>query len=259
MTFRPLERDARFAPGWGSAAAPAPPEPGFSSLWESGLASASANDREEPGPEGAPGPPPRPAPPKEPVAPPPVVVAAAPDEAPGPAPLAANSAPPPPSREEVLAPLRAELEAERARARAMLGELQALREALIEAARRDMAEAVWAVLHRVLLAEVRTDRGLVERIVESIADDLTREEHVVLRVGPRDYAWLSPREDDLARRTGVRRMKVEADRSLDAGGCVLDASFGRIDASIRTQLEAYRVEIDRFKALEIAPMGQDDA
>lgn len=164
---------------------------------------------------------------------------------------------PPPSPEEILAPLRAEIEEERARCRALLEQLQAMRQQLIAAARRDMVEAIWTVVTRVLLAEVRADRGLVERIVDAVCDELSREDHVVLRVCPRDHAWLSPRQDELGRRAGVARLVVEPDRTVEAGGCVIDVPSGRIDASLTARLDAFRAELDRFLGTEILGREED--
>lgn len=253
MSFEPLGRRREFATGWGRGApssaepphdfvpfAPAARAPARDPLF-GGLGPASANQPEPafsgaaPGAVGAPGP-----------------DEGAEGEDPGgdvlgsARPASANEAPAV-DPDAVLAPVRAELDAERERARALIEELQELRERVVAAARRDLVEAVWIVMRRVLLAEVRTDRELVERIVDAVSDELVREEHVVVRVSTRDHAWLQPRQDELARRAGVRRLLVEPDRNLDLGGCVLEASFGRIDASVGAQLEVFRAELDRFE------------
>lgn len=265
MAFQPLgKNEATFAAGWGRTAAPDASEAGFVA-WEvpspGGQPPSLAANQAEPeaAPRGRRGvPAAHAAPPRDEdgaqIAGPAVAANDAPPEPPRPEP----PPPPAPRIDELLAPLRAQVEAERDRARAVLEDVATLRERIVAASRRDMLDAVWLIVSRVLSGEVRTDRGLVERIVDAVADELAREETVVLRVHPRDHAWLAPRQGELADRVGARRLLVEPDRALEAGGCVIDASFGRIDAAVSTQLDAFRGELDRYLRAEGSGRGGRD-
>lgn len=265
MAFQPLgQKEATFAAGWGRGLAPEASESGFVA-WEVPVPGGSApflaaNQAE---PEAVPSvrrgvPPASAAPPRTEDRPEIAGPAVAANDAPPEAPRQEPPPPPAPRIDELLAPLRAQVEAERDRARAVLEDVATLRERIVAASRRDMLDAVWLIVSRVLSGEVRTDRGLVERIVDAVADELAREETVVLRVHPRDHAWLAPRQGELADRIGARRLLVEPDRAMEAGGCVIDASFGRIDAAVSTQLDAFRGELDRYLRAEGSGRGGRD-
>jgi len=114
--------------------------------------------------------------------------------------------------------------------------------ALLKSMQPVLAEVVAdAVL---LLAKGIDREAIIARALEALQYSLRDASWARLLVHPTTVEAAEAALNTFKRDTGIGRLaRVEADESLPADGCVLESEFGRIDASLDTQLNVIRSAI----------------
>ena len=98
------------------------------------------------------------------------------------------------------------------------------------------------VADAVLLLARGIDReAIIARALEALQDALRAASWARLLVHPASVSAAEAALNAFKRNTGLGRLaRVEADESLSEEGCVLESEFGRVDASLDTQLDVIR-------------------
>ncbi len=106
-----------------------------------------------------------------------------------------------------------------------------------------------------LLAKGVDREALIARALEVLQSPLREMTSARLLVHPSAVQAAEAALDAFKRSTGLGRLaRVEADESLPVDGCVLESEFGRVDASLDTQLGVIRAAVvDAARAATGAP------
>lgn len=104
-----------------------------------------------------------------------------------------------------------------------------------------------AVAERIVKREIQLDDEIVVRQVREALRRIVGVESIKVRVHPDDEALIrSHRAALLALTDTTRDVVIEADHTIERGGCILESASGNVDARIATQLRqvehALRVE-----------------
>ena len=106
-----------------------------------------------------------------------------------------------------------------------------------------------------LLAKGIEREAIIARALEALQSALRDASWARLLVHPTAVEAAEAALNTFKRNTGLGRLaRVEADESLPADGCVLESEFGRVDASLDTQLNVIRGAIvDAARLASSAP------
>ncbi len=131
--------------------------------------------------------------------------------------------------------------AQRARIRNLLHDLTTQlahdKERLLEELQPHLVRLAIAIARRIVAAEIRQDRRVIERTVKAALEDLACHGELHVRVHPDDRPVvqdiLQTDETLLGRLSNLR---VIGDSSIERGGCIVESDYEIIDADIPTQL-----------------------
>ena len=131
--------------------------------------------------------------------------------------------------------------AQRARIRNLLHDLTTQlahdKERLLEELQPHLVRLAITIARRIVAAEIRQDRRVIERTVKAALEDLACHGELHVRVHPDDQPVvqdiLQTDETLLGRLSNLR---VIGDSSIERGGCIVESDYEIIDADIPTQL-----------------------
>ncbi|MDO8836837.1 MAG: FliH/SctL family protein [Vicinamibacterales bacterium] len=148
---------------------------------------------------------------------------------------------------------KAGMEAGTTRADAMLRrlsdtllELEELRRSMIRQTEHQIVQLAVEMARRILRREVQTDSDLLCAMARVALDRLGDTTPATIRLNPEDYHTI------IARHGGTwagNHVTVVADPAVGRGGCMVESTFGFIDASVEAQ----------FRVLEQALLADDGA
>ena len=136
----------------------------------------------------------------------------------------------------------------------LLNEAQSFREQtiaeynqVIASMEADIVKMVLDIAHKVLGTEIR-NKDNVLMIIKQAIEKCANREHIVVRVAPDDYDYLFENKDVLLSMVeGVGELEIKKDNSLKQGACVVETSYGSVDAGVQTKL--LKIEEVFMKAL----------
>jgi len=96
-------------------------------------------------------------------------------------------------------------------------------------------DVAWEAVCKILGGAVATRQG-IRALVEQSANRVRSEEKMTVRLCPADVGILKAGKDPSEAEDEPRRMEFLADASIEMGGCIIETSAGRIDATLETQL-----------------------
>ncbi len=95
-----------------------------------------------------------------------------------------------------------------------------------------------SIASKIIERESSVSGELIQRTVRAALEKLVDEEHVVVRVNPRDLETLRTYRTELVQEfENLERIDVVPDEAIDAGGCIAQTDSVRIDGRIASQLE----------------------
>jgi flagellar assembly protein FliH len=115
------------------------------------------------------------------------------------------------------------------------------RQLLLEDAQPMIVELACAIARKIMTRECTVDREWVLGVVRAALEEIRDAGNVEVRVNPDDYELVRANAQGLRKEVpGQSELLVIPDRGVEAGGCVIQTSFGNIDARLDTQLEEVR-------------------
>lgn len=148
------------------------------------------------------------------------------------------------AREQGASEVRAQLQGQIDELQAQLAQVAAERDALAqlddalhsfraearEQAVDDVVQLALAMTRRIVGESMALHPDALPGVVQGVLEQLPSEDEVVVKVRPEDAAAIE------TRLRGRRGVKVGVDSNIDAG-CVVEATFGTIDATLDTAME----------------------
>jgi len=112
---------------------------------------------------------------------------------------------------------------------------------MILAAERQIIEIALAVAGRILACQIEENPMVVLPIVKKALEKVRDQEQIVLRVGVDDYDVVVEAKQDFQNVVGREQaLTIAIDRTIERGSCVIDTSYGLVDAKIDTQFDAIK-------------------
>lgn len=113
----------------------------------------------------------------------------------------------------------------------------------------EVVELALGVARKVVSAELATNRDVILQLVKEALDSCSVKNGAVLRVSPMDYDTLNEDMDKLQTMAeGADSLEVKKDSTLSQGDCIVETSFGSVDAGVETRLnrieEAFREQLE---------------
>lgn len=95
-----------------------------------------------------------------------------------------------------------------------------------------------SIASKIIERESSVSGELIQRTVRAALEKLVDEEHVVVRVNPKDLETLRTYRAELIQEfENISRIDVVPDEAIDAGGCIAQTDTVRIDGRLASQLE----------------------
>ena len=129
--------------------------------------------------------------------------------------------------------------AEKAQRMLTTGEKEA--KEMILAAERQIIEIALAVAGRILACQVEENPMIVLPIVKKALEKVRDQEQIVLRVSADDYEVVVQAKQEFQNIVGREQaLTISVDRTIERGSCIVDTSYGLVDAKIDTQFDALK-------------------
>ena len=102
-------------------------------------------------------------------------------------------------------------------------------------------EMVLAISRKIIYDEVEERPAVVLDLVRGALERVRDQNQIVIHVSPDDYEFIMQSRQQLQAVVGAERLlTLTADAVLGKGGCLIETSFGTVEAGIDTQLESIR-------------------
>jgi len=121
---------------------------------------------------------------------------------------------------------------------ALLGLQKVKKEVLLDS-EREAVELALAIARKIVCQEVATDRNVVLNVVKESLRKVVGHKKIKIRLCPDDLQFMNDAKSQIQGLTeDFEKIIFEADKSIMNGGCIIDTTFGDIDARIDRQLQA---------------------
>ena len=102
-------------------------------------------------------------------------------------------------------------------------------------------ELVLAISRKIICDEVEERPAVVLVLVRGALERVRDQNQIIIHVSPEDYEFILQSRQLLQTVVGAERsLTLTADSVLGKGGCLIETSFGTVEAGIDTQLESIR-------------------
>ena len=113
-----------------------------------------------------------------------------------------------------------------------------LRQGVLQQAEDDIVTLVFHLARKVIQHEALCSREIVATSLRRALAYVMEREHVSVRVNPMDLERaLELKEDFIHTVQGLRHLSIAGDEMVGPGGCLVETTFGEIDARLEAQLE----------------------
>jgi flagellar biosynthesis/type III secretory pathway protein FliH len=113
-----------------------------------------------------------------------------------------------------------------------------LRQGVLQQAEDDIVTLVFHLARKVIQHEALCNREIVATSLRRALAYVMEREHVSVRVNPMDLERaLELKEDFIHTVQGLRHLSIVGDETVGPGGCLVETTFGEIDARLEAQLE----------------------
>ena len=130
--------------------------------------------------------------------------------------------------------------------------LETVRDEVFARSVKDVADAVILIARQVVRRELHAAPSSIEQLVVSVLEQVRRSDEFVIRLSADEHQKLSDLTPVIMERLGVdASFRVEVDPKLEAGGVVVETDYGRIDASVEAQIEAFAAVVDSWAREEV--------
>ncbi len=130
--------------------------------------------------------------------------------------------------------------------RLLCGQLEELRETLLGKSKTELCDLVMAIAEKVIHQSIAEQDKTMVRTVEEALSRALKADTIEIRVNPHDYDILEKNAAELI--PGINALThvfFKADARIAQGGCHLEADTCTVDATIASQLEIIRKELQR--------------
>ncbi|MDP4092151.1 MAG: FliH/SctL family protein [Bacillota bacterium] len=136
-------------------------------------------------------------------------------------------------------------EASRKQFESTMTEAEAVREqaradykTILESAEADTVETILEIAKMVIGMEISFNKEDILYLVKQAFDKCSNKDNMILKVSPEDYEYVIANLDRLkSMLEGAPEFSVKKDASLKNGDCLVETSFGTVNAGVQTKLD----------------------
>ncbi len=140
-------------------------------------------------------------------------------------------------RETIQAEMTAKIQETADQVNVLLTAAQTAADNTIKGSERLIIDIALAVAQKILAREVRENPATILAIVKTALEKVQGQEKIMIKVNPADLPMVLAVKDELQAATGEEKvLTFAADTSVDRGGCLLDTSYGVVNAKIGPQM-----------------------
>jgi flagellar biosynthesis/type III secretory pathway protein FliH len=125
----------------------------------------------------------------------------------------------------------------------LLTELGGLKAQIVSKTEKELLELAIGIAKCVVNAEVKIDPKVIERTVRAASTLVVDRSRIRIVINPDDMEAVKGLLPELATTTKGAKLKIAEDPTIERGGCILETGFGRINATIESQLAALQKEL----------------
>jgi flagellar assembly protein FliH len=125
-------------------------------------------------------------------------------------------------------------------------QLDAIRETIIGNSREELLAFALAIAEKIIRISVREQDSTVIATIEEALQRAVKSDEFTVYIHPEDYDTVAAKSADLvAGLSGLNKIVVKKDSSIQRGGAMIDSDNCTIDATIASQFEEIREEVKR--------------
>lgn len=108
-------------------------------------------------------------------------------------------------------------------------------------AERQIVDIALAVARKIIAYEIAENPLVVLPLVKAALEKVSDQEEVVIRVSVDDFDSVLMAKNDLQTMVGRENaLKITVDHTIQSGSCIIDTSYGEVDATVDTQFETIK-------------------
>lgn len=131
-----------------------------------------------------------------------------------------------------------------ARTQEMLALVEQDAKEMIKSAERQIIDIALAVARKILAYEIAENPMVVLPLVKTALEKVSDQEEIVIRVSSDDFDSVLLAKRDLQNMVGREHaLKIIPDRTIESGSCVIDTSYGTVDARVDTQFATIKTTL----------------
>ncbi len=112
---------------------------------------------------------------------------------------------------------------------------------MMKDAERQIVDIALTIARKILAYEIAENPMVVLPLVKAALEKVSDQEEVVIRVSNDDFDSVLLAKRDLQNMVGREHaLKITPDRTIPSGSCVIDTSYGMVDARVDTQFETIK-------------------
>ncbi|MCX7922373.1 MAG: FliH/SctL family protein [Clostridia bacterium] len=140
---------------------------------------------------------------------------------------------------------------------ALMNEAEAIKEQarieykeVLQSIEEDAVNTILDIAKKVICEELSVNKESILYMVKQVFEKCANRENIVLKVSAEDHEYLIENKNQLLSMVeGIGDLEIKIDASLKVGACIVETSYGSIDAGMQTKLkkieEAFRQAIGK--------------
>jgi flagellar assembly protein FliH len=127
----------------------------------------------------------------------------------------------------------------------LCNQLDELREQILKNSVGEIRELVLVIAEKIIRRSVTEQRETIVRTIDDAISRSVKSDEFLIFVNPEDYKTIADKSDDLiSGLSGMSNIIVKQDPSVEVGGCRIESDKCTVDATIASQLELIRDELE---------------
>ena len=126
----------------------------------------------------------------------------------------------------------------------LLSGLGSLKAEIVAETEKEILELAIAIAKCIVKAELKSDPAVIERTVRAASRHVVDSSHLRILINPGDMEAVRGLVPEFAAATKGSKLQIIEDPSIERGGCILETGFGRINATIESQLATLQRELE---------------
>jgi flagellar biosynthesis/type III secretory pathway protein FliH len=109
---------------------------------------------------------------------------------------------------------------------------------IVRDAKKEILQLALKAAEQIIAAEIALSPAAGLKIVDEAMKRITDTDKVIVRVAPKDLAYVQENKGRLSQHFGeIKQLIIQEDKKLAPGGCIIETKLGYIDSTLSTKME----------------------